>query len=471
MPKYSKILSLDLSSPVPLKTISAFGGTPATPIELPPDFIALTTLNEQRGKIQTLTIGTAGNNFNIISNDNNHQFNIPDAGLDSRGFVNTEAQTFSGAKTFTDNLSVLKTISSISFISPNIATIFRIRTEMLNSNAGIYIGTTTKDAFKINIDGELNFVENVSASKNLNLLAGHLQFGAASEPAWDSSTRLWMQSGFGLRLDAFQFGLDVGVSRTRAITIHSNIRTEFHGLTDFLQNQKIKKNSPQISFASPSEAVNYNVFADITNSTDGGLRISKTGPGLIARFGPDIIDFKTDMFTYGTSPQATEGFQLFPNGVFYHRRASNAAASMTLFLNGNTVVGEIRTSTTATSYLTTSDRRLKVDFGTTHSVLDKILRVPVHLAKFKSDESENLQYMYMADEIQIEFPEYVTGKKDGIKINGDGESVPEYQMVNHSGMVPALHRAIQEIYTEFNNRISELESEVEYLNYLLKNKE
>ncbi len=58
------------------------------------------SINGQTGTTQTFAVGTAGNDFNIVSAGNTHTFNIPNASGTARGLVSTGAQTFAGAKTF-----------------------------------------------------------------------------------------------------------------------------------------------------------------------------------------------------------------------------------------------------------------------------------------------------------------------------------------------------------------------------------
>ena len=65
----------------------------------------LTALNGLQANIQNFTVGTTGTNFAISSNISTHTFNLPDAGLLSRGVITFGAQTIAGAKTFTNNIT------------------------------------------------------------------------------------------------------------------------------------------------------------------------------------------------------------------------------------------------------------------------------------------------------------------------------------------------------------------------------
>ncbi len=61
---------------------------------------SIASLNGLTGSTQTFAVGTTGSDFTISSSGSTHTFNIPDASLTARGFVNTGTQTFEGQKTF-----------------------------------------------------------------------------------------------------------------------------------------------------------------------------------------------------------------------------------------------------------------------------------------------------------------------------------------------------------------------------------
>jgi hypothetical protein len=69
-------------------------------VDQPSSIFGITTLNLLTGSVQTLDVGTAGTNFNIVSSGTTHTFNIPDASTTNRGAVNTSTQTIAGNKTF-----------------------------------------------------------------------------------------------------------------------------------------------------------------------------------------------------------------------------------------------------------------------------------------------------------------------------------------------------------------------------------
>jgi len=61
----------------------------------------------------------------------------------------------------------------------------------------------------------------------------------------------------------------------------------------------------------------------------------------------------------GTSTSTDNSAYFEDSGILVIRRSSDSNATMLSFLNGGSGVGRISTSTTATSYVTSSDHRLK----------------------------------------------------------------------------------------------------------------
>ena len=74
----------------------------------------ITTLNSLTATTQYFTIGYSGNLPSISSSGSTHTFNIPIAGTGATGLVSTLAQSFAGAKTFTNDLLVTSSTVSTS---------------------------------------------------------------------------------------------------------------------------------------------------------------------------------------------------------------------------------------------------------------------------------------------------------------------------------------------------------------------
>lgn len=132
------------------------------------------------------------------------------------------------------------------------------------------------------------------------------------------------------------------------------------------------------------------------------------------------------------------GYVFNSNGFLQIGRASGAAQSTIGFYNGSTFVGEIRTSTTATTYATSSDYRLKENVAPMTGALATVAALKPCTYTWKTDGSAGQGFI--AHELQAVVPDCVTGTKDAV----DAEGKPQYQGVDTSFLVATLVSAIQE---------------------------
>ena len=145
----------------------------------------------------------------------------------------------------------------------------------------------------------------------------------------------------------------------------------------------------------------------------------------------------------------------------------------------NGVVGSITTTTSATSYNTSSDYRLKEDMQPMTGAIERVNALnPVNFA-WKSDGSR--VDGFLAHEAQAVVPEAVHGTKDAMRdeeyevtpavLDEDGNvvteavigtrSVPDYQGIDQSKLVPLLTAALQEAITKIETletKVAALES-------------
>jgi trimeric autotransporter adhesin len=122
--------------------------------------------------------------------------------------------------------------------------------------------------------------------------------------------------------------------------------------------------------------------------------------------------------------------------------------------NGNSV-GQIFTTDTATSYVTSSDYRLKENVQPMTGALAKVSQLKPCTYTWKSSGSAGQGFI--AHELQEVVPEGVYGEKDGVDKDGN----PEYQGIDTSFLVATLTAAIQEqqaIITDLKARIEILEA-------------
>jgi hypothetical protein len=137
-------------------------------------------------------------------------------------------------------------------------------------------------------------------------------------------------------------------------------------------------------------------------------------------------------------------------------RALQDTTTAILFRNAaNGVVGSIDQTASATSYVTSSDYRLKEDVQPMVGASDRLMALkPVNFA-WKVDGSR--VDGFLAHEAQEVVPEAVTGSKDAV----DKDGKPQYQGIDQSKIVPLLTAALQEALTEIADlkaRVAALEA-------------
>jgi hypothetical protein len=127
-------------------------------------------------------------------------------------------------------------------------------------------------------------------------------------------------------------------------------------------------------------------------------------------------------------------------------QTGTSAYSAITFNKGNTQtnVGSITVSTTATSYNTSSDYRLKESIAPMTGALAKIAALKPVTYKWKLDGSD--AEGFIAHELQEVVPDCVTGEKDAV----DADGSPIYQGIDTSFLIATLTAAIQELKAELD---------------------
>ena len=115
-----------------------------------------------------------------------------------------------------------------------------------------------------------------------------------------------------------------------------------------------------------------------------------------------------------------------------------------------TEIGSISHTTSATSYNTSSDYRLKENINAITDAITRLKTLKPSRFNFKTEPSVTIDG-FIAHEVTA-VPEAVTGTKDEVDSNGD----PLYQGIDQSKLVPLLTAALQEAVT----KIETLETKV-----------
>ena len=109
--------------------------------------------------------------------------------------------------------------------------------------------------------------------------------------------------------------------------------------------------------------------------------------------------------------------------------------TMLRFNTAGNIVGQIYTSSSATTYATSSDYRLKENVDYTWDATTRLKQLKPARFNFIVDDTNTLVDGFLAHEVQGIVPEAIKGEKDG----------DEMQCIDHSKLVPLLVKTIQEL--------------------------
>ena len=142
------------------------------------------------------------------------------------------------------------------------------------------------------------------------------------------------------------------------------------------------------------------------------------------------------------------------------RGSGTTAFNNMTFFNGNGAVGVIQTSGSATSYITSSDYRLKENIAPMTGALDKITKLKPVTYTWKADGSDGQGFI--AHELQSVVPDCVIGEKDAVETYTDEEGNEQTRIkpqgIDTSFLVATLTAAIQEQQTIINDLKARIET-------------
>jgi hypothetical protein len=190
----------------------------------------------------------------------------------------------------------------------------------------------------------------------------------------------------------------------------------------------------------------YGIFVDGGSGSSNGLRFYDfTAAAERAR-----IDSSGNLLINATaSPAGHKGIYTYNPNSGSNTNLSNIGTSSGTayhwtFLMNTTEVGSIRTTSSATTYATSSDYRLKENIAPMTGALAVVAQLNPCTYTWKVDGSAGQGFI--AHELQAVLPDAVTGEKDAV--NEDGSIRP--QGIDTSFLVATLTAAIQELKAEFD---------------------
>jgi hypothetical protein len=182
-----------------------------------------------------------------------------------------------------------------------------------------------------------------------------------------------------------------------------------------------------------------------TGATAGGWRTRCRMTDTV--FTVDSGNLKVGMLPTQTSTTTFNGVELNETGVITinQRSATTSFVDVIQFYRGMTAgvdsnkVGQIKASTSAVAYETTSDYRLKQDIQPMIGGLEKVklLKPCTYVWKNTGETAQG----FIAHEVQEIIHDVVSGAKDEVDEHGN----PKYQGIDQSKLVATLTNAIQEL--------------------------
>jgi hypothetical protein len=192
----------------------------------------------------------------------------------------------------------------------------------------------------------------------------------------------------------------------------------------------------------------YNTSAQqsvsISGATANALTLDSSGNLLVATASTFSANFRMSILVASGT-----------GGIMTKAQSAGGSTPMGFLNSSGTEVGSIATNATTTSYVTSSDYRLKNTITPMTGALSKVALLKPCTYKWNSDGSDGEGFI--AHELAEVLPQAVTGEKDAL----DAEGNPKYQGIDTSFLVATLTAAIQEqqaLITTLTARITALES-------------
>jgi hypothetical protein len=189
---------------------------------------------------------------------------------------------------------------------------------------------------------------------------------------------------------------------------------------------------------------------ELYNNSSGNTTINNTGFSVdlqTASLSRLRITNGGDVVIGTPTAGGTGGWTFYPTGsvaspyVAINKTQTGSTRAFDFLVSG-TSAGSINWTSTATSYLTSSDYRLKKNIQPMTNALEKIFNLKPVTYKWKTNDSDGQGFI--AHELQEVFPEAVSGNKDEV----DENDKPRYQGIDTSFLIATLVKAIQELKEE-----------------------
>jgi hypothetical protein len=180
------------------------------------------------------------------------------------------------------------------------------------------------------------------------------------------------------------------------------------------------------------------------------------------------VDDSGNLLVGTTSTGNAGGISMLPNHsagagtIIFDRSSTSNISTVLTFENGNSTVGSISYGSGGTNFNTSSDHRLKENVTTDWDATTRLKQLNPVRFNFIVDADTTVDG-FLAHEVQSVVPEAISGTHnevevwqdgeelpDGVsvgdnKLDEDGNTIPVYQGIDQSKLVPLLVKTIQEL--------------------------
>ena len=305
-------------------------------------------------------------------------------------------------------------------------------TRMSVSDSEVSINDVSADTdFRVETDAESHglFVDGGNSTVNVNY-----SLGAKEGSAGGIQMQIGRGSAGGTAAQIFFDGSTAG--RGYVIGTVSNDYIIFNETSSGTFKERLSISDSEVVFNQEAQNVDFRVEGEgnanclLVDASADAVMVGKSDSG--------------DFNVAGMIIRATGEFIITRNGdvATFNRISTNG--DLLRFRRDNSTVGSISVTTSATTYNTTSDRRLKTNIVDAPSASEDIDAIQVRSFDWKAD-GVHQKYGVIAQELESVAPSAVN--------HGDKEDDP--MGVDYSKLVPMLIKEIQSL----RNRVAELEGE------------
>ena len=226
------------------------------------------------------------------------------------------------------------------------------------------------------------------------------------------------------------------------------------------------ENRTQIKGTPEGSTANTKMTFHVENASGVNERFSISSGGAVQAPNRFIIGDDGDG-SYGLN--IVRGGNAGENGVYFNDKDGQTSYEFFTFRRQGTQIGKIRRngSNDSINYDTTSDYRLKDGIVNKTDGIEKLKQLKPKKFYWKSNADKTLVDGFLAHEVSSVVPEAIGGEKDEVEKNKDGtnklddkgNTIPRYQGIDQSKLVPLLTSALKEAIT----KIETLEARVKTL--------